>query len=135
MYSRESIARMTANGMSAAQIAVELGCSSRTVTRVRAELGIGRGVPANSSEPVSLARLEAIRLMVEDSSSLRDIARTIGCTRGTILRHFPGSGWSYTQAGEIAAALRKFRAMGGRSIVSSGPYELGTVSRMRKKSD
>jgi DNA invertase Pin-like site-specific DNA recombinase len=48
----------------------------------------------------------AVETMLADGASHREIHRTLGIDRGTLARRWPGTGWTYTQAGAFGGALR-----------------------------
>src|SRR5690606_9276142 len=93
-FDHEEIARLTRAGVSAPQIATRLGCTTRTVTRVRAELGLTQSMPANACRPISAARLARAQELLDDGASFTEVGRTLGVSFGTLRKHFPGRQWS-----------------------------------------
>lgn len=102
--SGERIVEMTRLGMSASQIAEIVGCSDRTVVRVRAREGIAGHCPP----PLSAEKVSAAEEMLTDGCSIRETARTLGVSYESVHRRFPGRGWSKSQCAEYRTALRVF---------------------------
>ena len=107
-FDRDEIGRLTKAGWSAAKIADQLGCTERTVVRVRAGLGITQPVPPNSSLRISSERLERARLLIEDGVSHIEVRRTLGVNEATLMRHFPGTQWSRAEVTSFTRSLRAF---------------------------
>lgn len=103
----QEVARLTRAGVTAPKIAERLGCTTRTVQRARARLGISQPVSPTAGRPISAERLERVRRMVEDGASHAEITRTLGVNQETLRRHFPGTQWSPQQSSEMAAAVRR----------------------------
>jgi DNA-binding CsgD family transcriptional regulator len=97
-HSRDRIAALTRDGFSAKQIATELGCSPKTVTRVRRELGITQGPPP-SKYPQELR--DRALAMLEDGASYNEVARTLKVGDRWVRRNFPGMGWTPDQVYEF----------------------------------
>lgn len=53
--------------------------------------------------PELLARAKAL---LDDGASYTEVTRTTGVSKTTLHRKFPGSGWTYKQAGEHRQMLR-----------------------------
>lgn len=53
--------------------------------------------------PDQLARAGAL---LEDGASQAEVTRTTGIARETLVKHFPGKGWTYKQAGEYRQLLK-----------------------------
>jgi IS30 family transposase len=83
---RDAVRRMTEEGYTASQIAVELGITKRTVQRYRQNLGISQPPPV----PYSAEERARIRAMLEDGVSVPEIARTIGRSPDVIWRQYRG---------------------------------------------
>jgi DNA-binding CsgD family transcriptional regulator len=82
------VARLTAAGRSAREIADRLGTTARTVARSRVRAGIAQDrTPALTEE-----QLDTARRLLEDGAPYDEAARTIGCSRNTLAQHFPGHG-------------------------------------------
>ncbi|QGH77876.1 helix-turn-helix DNA-binding domain protein [Mycobacterium phage Kenuha5] len=104
------ILSMTRDGFSARHIAEVVGCSPRTVTRVRAAAD-ARVMNPDRFTPLTADQLEFAEYLVEDGASYQEVARTLGVSRTTIERHFPGRAWTKRQAAEFTALLKKFRRL------------------------
>lgn len=61
-------------------------------------------------QPLSAERIEAARRMIEDGASQTEITRTLGLARETIVRHFPGAGWT-PQSGWTPAEIGAYGRM------------------------
>lgn len=88
---RERVVELTREGHTAPTIADILGCSVRTVQRIRTERGVSQALQFSPMTPDELAQAQRL---LEDGCSYGEVARTLGRTHNTIARHFPGSGWS-----------------------------------------
>lgn len=104
---RAEVERLTRLGRSAKYIAVRLNCSDRTVTRIRAELGIS-DARNGSYGPVPPARLRLAEVMLDDGASYAEVSRSIGMAWETLRRHFPGRGMSPQVAGGLSRMVQKF---------------------------
>lgn len=98
-------------GWSARQIADEVGCTVRSVSRWRKRKGLSQPTPPNGCRPISAERLEQARRLFDGGASRRDVQMTLGMSTKTIVRHFPGTAWTPRQSGEAAAMSRKLRAL------------------------
>lgn len=107
MYDHDEIVRLTVQGLSAAEIAVRVGCSTKQVARVRVARDVSRPVPLHAGRRITPDRLEAIGAMVADGVSRQDIAESLGVSWHTIARHFPGTGWSHQESGRFSYAVRR----------------------------
>lgn len=102
---RDRVVRLTAQDLSAADIAAIVGCSQRTVVRDRAARKVAKPkVPLLTGEQLALAGR-----LVEDGCSHMEVARTIGCSQTAITHHFPGTQWTPSQAGTFAVLVRSAR--------------------------
>lgn len=99
---RSGVIAMTRLGMSAAEIAVLLGVTDRTVQRDRAATGLSRP-PA---PPLTDAELARARALIDDGCSHTEVARTLGVHQTTVSSHFPGRGWTYAEAGHHGSTVR-----------------------------
>ncbi|OBF68447.1 hypothetical protein [Mycolicibacterium fortuitum] len=98
----DRIVNYTHAGKSISWIAKRIGCSERTVERVREKQGITKPrVPALTPEQVSRAES-----LLDDGVSYAEAARTIGCTPRALNARFPGRGWSGRQRGQHVATLK-----------------------------
>lgn len=87
--SYERVAELTRLHWSAPKIAEEVGCSPRSVVRIRARLGITQPVPETAGKPISPERMEQARKLAEDGASVGEIRRTVGMHKATITKYFP----------------------------------------------
>lgn len=89
-------------GLSISSIARLVGCSERTVGRVRVKAGIAKPrVPALTVEQVAQAEC-----LLNDGASYAEAARTVGCSPTALQDRFPGRGWDGAQRGRHVATLR-----------------------------
>ncbi|UXE05381.1 helix-turn-helix DNA binding domain protein [Arthrobacter phage Renna12] len=96
-------------GLTIAEAARQLGCTERTISRARAQLGLSDKV---AYRPVDAARLERARRLLEDGASLLDVERSTGLTHKTLRRHFPDHhGWTAHERGVYARQLDKLRKL------------------------
>ena len=108
------ILRLHRAGWSARRIAKELGCTERTVTRVRARNGLTQRLSPFQGKPLAPERLEFARELFADGASRKEVIRTLGLNWSTVNRHFPNDRWTPAQAGELSAMIRKFGRVGVR---------------------
>lgn len=113
MIDWELVATLNGEGRTAQQIADEVGCHIRTISRWRVQNGVSQSVTENVGHPISAEKLAAIELMLQDGASFADIIRTLSVSSGTLHRHFPGRGWSAIQAGQLAAMVRQLNRLQG----------------------
>lgn len=88
LYDWDKVVRLTLEGRSAFDIAAIVGCSTRSVQRIRFKTGISRP-PAPLMTPEEVAMAER---MLDDGVSLGEIARTLG-HRGGVYKRWKGRGW------------------------------------------
>lgn len=93
---REHVARLTRAGHSAAEIAVRLNITPRTVQRDRRATGTSQLEPV----PMTDAEHAIVQRLLADGASCAEAARTIGRSKTTILRHYPEHAWTRAQVGE-----------------------------------
>lgn len=86
MSNKAAVGRLTESGYFARQIADELGISPRSVTRIRASLGISQPLARRFSEEEHQQVLD----MLEDGVSLPEIGRTIGRSSDVLWRRYKG---------------------------------------------
>ena len=91
---RDEFTRLSAAGWTRPQLADHFNINPRSVTRLRAKLGIS-GRTSNTLTPERLAQVEA---MLQDGASQKETARTTGVDREAIRKHFPGSGWNLSES-------------------------------------
>lgn len=100
----------TRRGESAALIASRLGCTPRTVVRIRAALGIAK--PAPHSSWMTPDEVERARALLDDGASCTEVARTLGRDSTTILKRFPQYRWTKTEAAQLGALMSAAARMG-----------------------
>lgn len=104
----DAVVALTREGCSARQIAEQLGCTSRSVVRIRQLNGIVVRPHAAKFSDDEKRRAAA---MLDDGCSIYEVARTLGRDKSTIRAHFPGRGWTPSQIGEWAAVRRHEMAL------------------------
>lgn len=107
----EAIAPLHALGYSAKEIAVRVGCSSRTVTRWRSQAGVAQHLPEGAARPVSAVKLRAAAVLLADGASYAEVSRTVHIAKDTLKRHLPGYTYTAQQSAEVAAIARKLRSL------------------------
>ena len=103
----ERIAKLTRRGWSARAIAAEVGCTERTVVRIRKKTGVAK--------PAARRLTDADRALAErlfaDGCSVSEVERTLGRSQGSLCHAFPGRGWTRQQTGEFAAAAKRAKKL------------------------
>jgi len=84
---REKIALLHAQGRTTADIAEVIGITERSVQRHLNALGFHRPVWVWTEESLLLAEY-----LLADQCPYAEVARTLGCPKGTLRRRFPGYG-------------------------------------------
>ena len=102
------IVRMHECGLSVSQIAIRVGCCTRTVQRVRHEHGLSAPVAANAFVRVAQERLDSAAALFADGASRAEVTKTIGLHQRTIEKYFPGTAWSMSDAGRWARTVYEF---------------------------
>ncbi len=97
------VALLTEQGWSAAAIAVDLGCTERTVTRIRKRLGIAKP----HSRWLTPDEIEHAERLLADGCSINEVERTMGRAPGSLHRRFRGRGWTLQQASEFGVFCKK----------------------------
>lgn len=110
-FDREMVRQMTEEErMTRRQIAEALGCSVRTVEKIRQELGIsGPGAVPYSDETKAKARE-----MLEEGASYNEVSRTLGIPTRRLSGWFPGMGWTAKQAAEYRYLKRQMDELDGK---------------------
>lgn len=62
--------------------------------------------PKEPERPSLEQRLQKAAELFADGTSQTEISRTLGMSRDTLRKYFPGQGWTYKQAGEFRALTR-----------------------------
>lgn len=102
-FDYDTILELSRSGWSLAEVAGRVGCTKRTVSRVR-KLG---GVSGPSRwRRVTPELIEAARAMVDDGASWAEIQRTLRVGEHTLQKYLPGTAWSKTQVAEFSVAVR-----------------------------
>lgn len=112
-YDHVLIAELSLNGMSASQIAEQVGCNRRTVIRVSKTQGIT--APSSNefvSKPISADRLTAAKELLDDGAPHAEVAAALRINRRTLQKHFPGTQWTKEQKASHLAAIRSARKAG-----------------------
>ncbi|QNN98651.1 DNA binding protein [Mycobacterium phage Moonbeam] len=104
------ILSMTRDGFSARHIAEVVGCSPRTVTRVRAAAD-ARVMNPDRFTPLTADQLEFAEYLLEDGAPYQEVASTLGASRTTIEKHFPGRAWKPKQIAEYQSLMVRFRRL------------------------
>lgn len=99
---RLAVARMTRQGMRVVDIAAALRINDRLVMRDRRVLGLSQPAPIPFTEA---ERIEA-KARLDDGASYNEVARTIGRTHQTLVKHLPGYTWTPQQVAEAGAMGR-----------------------------
>ncbi|AEK07823.1 DNA binding protein [Mycobacterium phage Yoshi] len=105
----QTILLMTREGCSAKHIGEVVGCSDRTVVRVRAA-GDARLASAQFV-PLSQEQKDFAQYLLDDGAPYNEVARTLGVSRTTVEKYFPGYRWSKKQAAEFTVLAEKFRRL------------------------
>ncbi|APU93057.1 helix-turn-helix DNA binding domain protein [Mycobacterium phage Bubbles123] len=106
----KTVLAMTRDGFSAKHIGDVIGCSARTVVRVRAR-GDARVMDPELFTPLTQEQKDFARYLLDDGAPYQEVARTLGVSSTTIEKHFPGRAWTKRQAAEFTALLKKFRRL------------------------
>lgn len=109
--------RLDSEGRSAREIALILGVTQRTVTRMRARAGRLKR-PATVPRPQEDRDLA--RMLLDEGCHIAEVARTVGVEWPTIRRWFPDAAvMSRRESGVLAAASRKYRRKAGVPCLKS----------------
>ena len=105
---RAEVARLTRAGKSAAEIAVALGVTQRTITRDRKAVGVALprhpGIPADT--------IAEIGRLLDDGASVTEAAKTVGCSEPSVRRYYPGRAWTRSQVAAWGAWVRSHQMDG-----------------------
>lgn len=102
---RRAIKTMTQQGRTAHEISTALGITQRSVERARHQMGITRPRP----NPITPEEINRVAQLLQDGTSLKEAAETIGRSRESMRRHFPGQSWTRQQAVEWATVTRRWK--------------------------
>lgn len=89
-----------------ADVALRLGISKRQVQRQAARIPGHEPKPGVNTPHPPEVRSRALELLA-DKCSYHEVGRTLGVDPKTVSRWFPGRGMSASEAGRLAAAMRK----------------------------
>lgn len=107
----EVVRELTERGNSAAQIAMMVGCSKRTVTRIRARLGISQPGAVLYSDETRATVYE----MLKDGMSYLEVSRTMQIPPKRLWKWFPGMGWDAEQTAAYRHMLRELEQLDTRA--------------------
>ena len=105
-WRREQVRIQTRDGRSAADIAVALRVTERTVQRDRGALGIAQP----THERISAEKLARAEELLDDGCSYKEAARTVGISTWAITHYFPGRGWTPGEVGQWNALCQLVKA-------------------------
>lgn len=106
---RERVREFTLQQVPSNRQAVILGCSPRTIERVRRELGL---LTKTQPPPVSDEVRKNVKAMLDDGASYIEVHRTLGVSERWLGRNFPGMGWTNSQAAQYRKSLDDARRAG-----------------------
>lgn len=96
--------RLQRSGKTANQIAESLGCTPRTVVRLRSRHGLAQ--PYHRPTPIDEQWKARAKALLDDGASISEVCRTLNTTFDTVKKHFPDAGWTPTEAAQYARAVR-----------------------------
>jgi len=105
---REAVARMTRQGQSASQIAVQLGITKRSVVRHRRVAGVSG---KHCSTPIPEEDLAFAKSILDEGASYSEAAASIGRSYKILAQKFPGYGWTRSQAIEYRWLNQRLREL------------------------
>jgi hypothetical protein len=103
---RRQIVALTQAGLSARQIAEQLGVNVRTVGRHRVDVGIAQP----PQRPLTAREILRAKELLDDGAPYDEAARTIGRSSAALRDHLPGYAWDKSkcaQAGVLARAMNR----------------------------
>ncbi|QFG08913.1 helix-turn-helix DNA binding protein [Mycobacterium phage MalagasyRose] len=101
----ERIIAATEAGQSHSEVAEIVGCTKRTVARVRQRAGLSHP-PAPRITAAELARMHEL---LDDGASYAEVAATVGRSPVAVRRCCPGRGWNQEQVTEHLRTVRRFK--------------------------
>lgn len=105
---RELIRMLTEQGMGSRKIAEVVGCSDKSVVRIRRELGISKTEGHPGYPPETKA---AAKAMLEGGASYEEVGRTLKVPSDRIRRWYPGMGWTTQQTAEYRWMLKQLEKL------------------------
>lgn len=103
-FDYDTILELSRAGWSLAEVAARVGCTERTVSRVRKLAGVSK---RSNWQPLTSERLAEVERLLADGCSLREVRRTLRIGNWTLQKHFHGQGWSRVESAQFAAAVRR----------------------------
>lgn len=104
----DRVVALTLRGVSAPDIAHQLGITERSVMRIRKN----RMVAKPSPKRFTAEELATIEKMLDDGCSIAEAARTVGRIPQVVGKRFRGRGWTLAQASEWGALMLETRRRG-----------------------
>lgn len=104
----QRIVELTKAGWSLRQIANELHCTDRTVSRHRENQGV---TTSGAALPLTEDEILRAKMFLEDGCSYSEVGRTLGRSPRTIQNHFPDYEWTDDQIFEFARMQKEFRRL------------------------
>jgi hypothetical protein len=102
-------------GHSAAETAQRLGCSTRTVERIRVDACLPLQRP---QRPLSWDEVFSVELALADGASVAEALRSIGRSPRTSHPQFRGRGWTLDQVHEFTSSRRQSRRTAKQAGIS-----------------
>lgn len=96
------VRQLTQQGLTAAQIAEQLHCSTSSINQIRARLGINN----TYNQPLTPQKRALIEAAIQDGWSQAEICRTHHIDPQTMRRHYPHAKWDLEQRLEHLRTLR-----------------------------
>jgi DNA-binding CsgD family transcriptional regulator len=106
------VVELTFRGLSAADIAHQLGITERTVFRIRRRRMVARCTPLRFTDD----EIATAEQMLADGASIAEVARSLGRRPATVNKRFRGRGWSKVQCAEFGALRWKALRLLGPDI-------------------
>jgi DNA-binding CsgD family transcriptional regulator len=108
----DRVVELTFRGVSAAEIAHQLGITERTVFRIRRQRMVARCTPLRFTDD----EIASAEQMLADGASIAEVARSLGRSPNTVNKRFRGRGWSKVQCAEFGALRWKALRLLGPEI-------------------
>lgn len=94
--------RLLRQGLAAAEVAAELRCTTRTILRIKHELGL----PVQRNRPWTEDDQRRAQALFDDGCSAKEVARTLDRALCVVRGRFPGYRWSCSQGGKFGMTIR-----------------------------
>lgn len=101
----ERIADLSRRGVSATEIAHQVGVNVSMVHRVRRMYGLTR---TSNQRPFTAEERARMQELLDDGCSIAEAARTIGRSPAYAWKLFKGQGWTRAECGEYTRLLREY---------------------------